>query len=97
MSTQFVTITFSPEVSNRTLADCLKQLLNNLNLETKGEESVLKKRKHGNLPLTVRMRSSTCVCPQLMGRRQSRTRYKTSAPFYRSGRKGMDSILCGSL
>lgn len=40
MSTQFVTITFSPEVSNRTLADCLKQLLNNLNLETKGDESV---------------------------------------------------------
>lgn len=40
MSTQFVTITFSPEVSNRTLADCLEQLLNNLNLETKGEESV---------------------------------------------------------
>ncbi|MEE0707920.1 MAG: hypothetical protein UCO57_03990 [Gemmiger sp.] len=39
MSTQFVTITFSPEVSNRTLADCLEQLLSNLNLEaTEGDD-----------------------------------------------------------
>ena len=40
MSTQFVTITFSPEVSNRTLADCLKQLLNNLTYYASGEECV---------------------------------------------------------
>lgn len=38
MSTQSVTVTFSTEAGSRTLADCLEQLLSNLNLEaTEGD------------------------------------------------------------
>lgn len=33
MGTQSVTVTFSTEAGGRTLADCLEQLLSNLNLE----------------------------------------------------------------
>lgn len=35
-----VTIIFSPEISHRTLEDCLEQLLNNLNLETAEEDTL---------------------------------------------------------
>ncbi len=39
MGTQYVTVTFSTEAGNRTLADCLEQLLSNLNLEaTEGDD-----------------------------------------------------------
>ena len=38
MGTQSVTVTFSTEAGSRTLADCLEQLLSNLNLEaTEGD------------------------------------------------------------
>ena len=32
MGTQYVTVTFSTEAGSRTLADCLEQLLNHLDL-----------------------------------------------------------------
>ncbi len=39
MGTQSVTVTFSTEAGSRTLADCLEQLLSNLNLEaTEGDD-----------------------------------------------------------
>lgn len=39
MGTQSVTVTFSAEEGSRTLADCLEQLLSNLNLEaTEGDD-----------------------------------------------------------
>ena len=39
MGTQSVTVTFSTETGSRTLADCLEQLLSNLNLEaTEGDD-----------------------------------------------------------
>lgn len=40
MDTQFVTVTFSNDAGSRTLADCLEQLLNHLNLEPQGEDTV---------------------------------------------------------
>ena len=40
MGTQYVTVTFSTEAGSRTLADCLEQLLSNLNLETTEEDDL---------------------------------------------------------
>lgn len=40
MGTQVVTVTFSTNAGSRTLADCLEQLLSNLNLEAQGEDAV---------------------------------------------------------